>query len=415
MAKTTSMRSFLACVALAILPLFMAVNTVSAEGVSADRGKELFTSKCTSCHTIGKGKLIGPDLYGISERREEAWLIKWIRNNQELIKSGDADAIAVYEEYNKTAMTAFPELSDDDIRSILVYVEEKGNAAPAQAAGGAAAEAIVVEEDNTGAMVLLLTGLAMLLILLINLFVRIKNNLKSTAGLETPTLSESTKAYLKSNKYLIVIAVVLVVLGGLNDAWKGLIQVGVQQGYQPEQPIAFSHKIHAGQNGIDCNYCHSSARHSKTSGIPSANVCMNCHKYVTEGTITGTTEIAKIYAAVGFDPATREYIPGYKKQPIKWVRIHNLPDLAYFNHSQHVNVAGLECQECHGPIEEMDEVAQHSDLTMGFCIECHREREVDFENEYYAGLHEKLKAKFGKEGAITVQKIGGLECGKCHY
>jgi mono/diheme cytochrome c family protein len=414
MVKTTSMRSFLTCLALAVLPLIASVNNAVAEGVSADIGKELFTSKCTSCHSIGKGKLIGPDLYGVSERREESWLIKWIQNNQELIKSGDQDAIAIYEEYNKIAMTAFPELSDDDVRSILAYVVEKENEAPAVVVNEVSAEG-AAEEESTGSMVMILIGSAILLIMLINLFVRIKNNLKTSAGLETPTLKESTRSYLMSNKYIIVIAVVLVIIGGLNDIWGGLIKVGVHTDYQPEQPIAFSHKVHAGQNDIDCNYCHSSARHSKSSGIPSANVCMNCHNYITEGTVTGTTEISKIYAAVGFDPSTREYIPGYKKQPIKWVRVHNLPDLAYFNHSQHVNVGGLACQECHGPMEEMHEVKQQESLTMGFCIECHRTREVDFENEYYAGLHDKLKSRFGKKDAITVEKIGGLECGKCHY
>ncbi len=414
MAKTMAMRSFLTCLALAVLPIIASINTAVAQEVSADRGKELFTSKCTSCHKIGK-KMIGPDLTGISEKREESWLISWIRNNQEMIKAGDADAVAIYEEYNKTAMTAFPELSDDDIRSILVYIDEKASAAPPKQDPNTTGGEMMAQEDNTGSMVLLLIGLVLLLIMLINLFVRIKNNLKASAGMDTPTLQESAKEWLGANKYVIVIAVVLVIVGGLNDSWDALLKVGVQKDYQPEQPIAFSHKIHAGQNGIDCNYCHSSARHSKTSGIPSANVCMNCHKYVTEGSMTGTTEIAKIYAAVGFDPQTMDYIPGYKKQPIKWVKIHNLPDLAYFNHAQHVNVAGLECQECHGPIEEMHEVKQHSELTMGFCIECHRTKEVNFENEYYAGLHDKLKARFGKEDAITVQKIGGLECGKCHY
>ena len=185
--------------------------------------------------------------------------------------------------------------------------------------------------------------------------------------------------------------------------------------YQPEQPIAFSHKVHAGENGVDCNYCHSSARNSKHSGIPAANVCMNCHTYINEGAITGTTEISKIYDAIGFDPDTRTYIEGYEQKPIKWVRIHNLPDLSYFNHSQHVVAGKVECQTCHGPIEEMDVVYQHAELTMGWCIDCHRTTEVSMEgNEYYTELHAQLKEKYKGE-KITVDKIGGIECAKCHY
>ena len=97
------------------------------------------------------------------------------------------------------------------------------------------------------------------------------------------------------------------------------------------------------------------------------------------------------------------------------MRIHNLPDLVYFNHSQHVNVGQLECQECHGPVETMEEMYQYSELTMGWCINCHRETEVQFEkNGYYQDFHEELIEKYHGE-KITAAKIGGLECGKCHY
>jgi hypothetical protein len=194
-----------------------------------------------------------------------------------------------------------------------------------------------------------------------------------------------------------------------------LMGIGVTTNYQPEQPISFSHKIHAGDNGIDCNYCHSSARNSKTAGIPSANVCMNCHANITSGTNTGKIEIQKIYDAIGYNPDTREYIEDYEQKPIQWVRIHNLPDLAYFNHSQHVSVGGIECQECHGPVQEMDVVYQHSELTMGWCVDCHRETQIKMEgNEYYTKIHEQMKEKYAGQ-KITVDKMGGLECGKCHY
>jgi len=206
-----------------------------------------------------------------------------------------------------------------------------------------------------------------------------------------------------------------------------LFSVGVDQGYQPVQPIVFSHKIHAGDNKIDCQYCHSSAKHSKHSGIPSVNVCMNCHKSiaeVAENTVVVLEdrtlekaeldkEIAKVYKAAGWDAEELKYTGDTK--PIKWVRIHNLPDFVYFNHSQHVTVAGVQCQKCHGPVEEMEELYQHAPLTMGWCIDCHRETDVDLKgNEYYAKIHEQLAKKYGVD-KVTAAQLGGLECGKCHY
>ena len=200
------------------------------------------------------------------------------------------------------------------------------------------------------------------------------------------------------------------------------MQLGTNQGYMPVQPIHFSHKIHAGDNQIDCNYCHSSARVSKHSGIPSLNVCMNCHKTIYEYSGETTeeysktfydSEIQKLYKAVGWDDEAQEYTG--VTYPVKWVRIHNLPDFAYFNHAQHVSVAGIECQTCHGPVEEMEIMYQQSPLTMGWCINCHRETNVKVkDNEYYAKIHEELSKKYGVE-KLTVAQMGGLECGKCHY
>lgn len=197
----------------------------------------------------------------------------------------------------------------------------------------------------------------------------------------------------------------------------GMNEVGVQQGYAPTQPINFSHKLHAGEYAIDCQYCHSTASKSKSASIPSLNTCMNCHKYVKAAEkYNGKTspEIQKIYDAIGFNGDEMEYIADYKQQPIEWVRIHNLPDLSYFNHSQHVAVGNLECQTCHGPIQEMEKVYQYSTLQMGWCINCHRERGIDAENnDYYEQVHKQMKIE-GKD-YITVAENGGLECSKCHY
>jgi hypothetical protein len=186
----------------------------------------------------------------------------------------------------------------------------------------------------------------------------------------------------------------------------GLYSIGVQQGYAPKQPIAFSHKIHAGQYEIECKYCHTGALKGKQANIPSPNICMNCHSQIKRG----SPEIAKIYAAIGYDSVTASYTG--KQKPIEWVRVHNLPDLAYFNHSQHVNVAGVECQTCHGPIQEMDVVRQYSLLTMGWCIDCHRKTDVNTKGNAY---YDKLLELHNSKTPMKVEDIGGLECGKCHY
>jgi len=388
-------------------------------------GKKLFKQNCASCHKLDK-KLVGPALAGVSQRRSETWLIQWIRDNAALRASGDADAIAIFEEYGGSVMTAFPALSDDDIRSIIAYTDAtEAPAAGATPAVGATA-APAADENSPLTLIILGSFLALFLVLL----VRIRNTLRQVKGEEPTTILKDIDGFtrmLLNNKRMVTFLTIVLVLWFLQALYSYLSGIGVEQNYQPHQPIAFSHKVHAGQNKVDCNYCHSSARHSKHSGIPSANVCMNCHMYIDGSEITDSTtgqlkyggdrspEIAKIYEAIGWDPEKRAYVEGYEEKPIKWVRIHNLPDLAYFNHAQHVTAGGVECQTCHGPVETMDEVYQYSELTMGWCINCHRETEVKTEsNGYYAEMHNQLKAKYKGE-KITVEKIGGLECGKCHY
>jgi len=340
--------------------------------------------------------LIGPDLEGVSKKRNADWLKQWINSSSDFIASGDADAIAIFEEYNKVAMTSFY-FEDKDMDVLLAYLENP----PIEEKEVATTTA---ENDKGMSSSTILLLIAVFLFLLVYILTSIKNKLKTQLNQPTETLSETIinqgKAFLAENRNVAILGFV-VFIAVMKFTFDTLMGIGVTTNYQPEQPIAFSHKIHAGDNGIDCNYCHSSARSSKTSGIPSANVCI--------------AEIQKIYDAIGYDPETRTYIEGYKQQPIQWVRIHNLPDLAYFNHSQHVSVAKLECQECHGAVEEMDVVKQSSELTMGWCINCHRETEVKMEgNDYYTKMHEKMKEKYAGE-KITVEKMGGLECGKCHY
>jgi cytochrome c551/c552/Flp pilus assembly pilin Flp len=375
----------------------VALFSLSANIFAQSEGEQIFKSTgCTACHTIGGGKLVGPDLQGVLDRRSEDEIIKYVQNPADF------------------GVTLMPPqaLDADEIKAVLAYISSY-----VPEVKETTEEVVSKQEEGMSAIKKLLLA-ALILIVIIFTLTSVKNALKATLDQPTESVLESVNNFCKAflANFPAVVAVVfigfIIVLKIVFDAMMG---IGVTTNYQPEQPIAYSHKIHAGDNGIDCNYCHSGARNSKTAGIPSANVCMNCHTYISSGTNTGETEIAKIYDAIGFDVNTRSYIEGYKQKPIKWVRIHNLPDLSYFNHSQHVTVGKLECQECHGAVEEMDVVWQENDLTMGWCIDCHRETEVKMEgNDYYTSMHEKMKEKYAGE-KITVDKIGGLECGKCHY
>ena len=406
---------------LTFLLFFSFIFSANAQEVDAGRqtaGRKLFQSLCASCHKLDKA-LIGPALGGVEERRENDWLKSWIKNNIEFQKvNAEARQAA---EYATSAMTAFPQLSDAQIDDILYYTtvgDPKPAVAAVAAAGGANGS------TSPGWVLYFLAGaIVVAFIIIANLFKQI-SELKG--GPKAPTLRENLHDLydgVKDNTFLKVLFVIFGLLLGAYVAFGTLYSVGVDQNYQPIQPIAFSHKIHAGENKINCQYCHSSAKHSKHSGIPSVNVCMNCHMNIAEVAPTtkmeGYTtadmnkEIQKIYDAAGWDPETLTYTG--EEKPIKWVRIHNLPDFAYFNHSQHVTAGGLECQKCHGPVEEMTEMYQYSPLTMGWCINCHRETKVDLAgNEYYEKIHKQLADKYGVE-QVTVAQLGGLECGKCHY
>jgi len=374
--------------------------------------------------------MTGPALRNVETRLSESegldreWLYAWIRNSAGVIKSGDAYANKVYNDYGGAAMTAFPQLSDDDLNNLLAYTaeEKKAPAVPAAASG-------VQVNETTGGISneLILGALAILFILLAAGLYLVNKTLRRFASAQNIDLDVETgrkplwKAFVQ-NQFLMIVVAIFFLLSSAYFVFGFFMQVGVDQGYQPVQPIHYSHKIHAGDNGIDCKYCHSSARVSKHSGIPSLNVCMNCHKSIYE--YNGETtpeyskefydgEIKKLYAAVGWDDAEQKYTG--ETQPVKWVRIHNLPDFAYFNHSQHVTVAGVECQTCHGPVEEMEVMYQHAPLTMGWCINCHRETSVDVkDNAYYEKIHEELSKKYGVDN-LTAAQMGGLECGKCHY
>lgn len=401
--------------------LAISLIVISAVSHAQPNGEALFKANCTACHVVGDDVVVGPGLKNVHKKYTEEWLIKWIKNSQSLVKAGDAQAVAVYEKFNKVAMPAFS-LSDDEVKSLIAYIKdesEKAPAAPAAGTGAAVAAAGEEKEDNFPLV------LSMVLVILVSLYVilnRVQKGLQRVsdqrAGVPEPVVmkgKEGVKHWIRTRKKLIALLVIIGFVWGSVTGWNALAGIGIQQDYAPDQPIKFSHQIHVGQNKIDCRYCHSGAEKSKNAGIPSPNVCMNCHKYVKKGPKYGTEEISKIYAAVGWDPDKQQYTG--KQKAIEWTRIHNLPDHAYFNHAQHVKVGGVECQTCHGPVEEMETMKQFAPLTMGWCIQCHRDTPVKMEgNGYYSKeYHEKLKAMYGNDAKLTVEKLGGTECARCHY
>ena len=417
-------------------------------------GEKLFKANCTACHALGK-QVVGPDLKGVVDRLKTEqgldtdWLHKWIKDNKALRASGDKYANEVFEKFNKTEMQVFPNLTDKDIDDILAYTtnppveEPKVTADPAPGTPAAGTPA----NNTTSSIVIIsliaIAGLLVWILIKLRQLVKLGQSEELTGLNETrvKSFSEIYEKYHFIGKGLLAVLAILATYG----IWNWIMWIGVYKGYKPEQPIYFSHKIHAGENKIDCQLCHSSAKYGKVSEIPSMNVCMNCHrsiseyngKYLEPGKDKAfyDGEIQKIYAATGWDPAKQQYTG--KTTPVEWTRIHNMPDFVYFNHSQHVvageqaiinsfnkknpdNKIDVVCKACHGKIDTMNVVQMANDFTMGWCIECHRTTEIDMNNgynkEYFKNLHEKLKKQYPKDGGkITVDAIGGLECGKCHY
>jgi mono/diheme cytochrome c family protein len=408
-----------------LLSLCFTLNLTAQEPDIA-KGKSLFNANCASCHKLNK-KLIGPALKGVSAKYEKEWLYSWIKNSAAMIKSGDERAVAIYEEYNKVAMNSFTQLSNEDIDNILAYTDYVPPKPEAPVSGAPVGENMGSSPVNDIVLVLLSFILIVLIVLLLLINKTLKNLIPESDNLDKNKIDPKRipiwKAFVQ-NQFLVLVSVVVLLLSSAYFAYGYMLQIGVDQGYMPIQPIHYSHKIHSGDNQIECQYCHSSAKKSKHSGIPSLNVCMNCHENIAdyngeEDLEKGytkdfyTNEIKKLYKAVGWDENSQSYTGDV--EPVKWVRIHNLPDFVYFNHAQHVTVAGIDCQKCHGPVEEMEILYQHSPLTMGWCINCHRETNIKVkDNEYYTKIHEELSKKYGVK-ELTAAQMGGLECGKCHY
>jgi len=386
--------------------VFAQKDQIPTDEAIIEQGKGLFTDfACNTCHAVDK-KLIGPALAGVYDRNDLPWLYAFVKNSQKVIASGDDYAVDLFNEYNKTLMQPM-QLEDDQILSIMAYIKyTEDNPVLVEAAvateGGAVAEGgIPTKYMNiiVGSLVVVLVLILIVLVMIIGVLTKYLKEKEDLDEADVEIINErfSIGSFFRSPGVIGIITFLVVALGAKNTL-DGLLTIGVQQGYAPTQPIAFSHKVHAGTYEIDCQYCHTGVEISKNANIPSVNICMNCHSSIK----TDSKEIQKLYAAQE------------SGQPIEWVRVHNLPDLAYFNHSQHVTVGEVVCQTCHGEIQEMEVVEQFSPLTMGWCIDCHRNTELNTKDN---GYYDKLVELHNKTSKIpmTVEDNGGLECAKCHY
>jgi hypothetical protein len=409
--------------------LFLSFLVFSWINSSAQEGKTLFQQKCAACHNIFKD-LTGPALMGLEGRGQ--WsdhniILEWVHNPPGFMKN-DPYTQGLQKKFG-TIMQSFPELTIKDVDAIVSYINSEVAAANAPQAPG---QTSAKPEKSNNAIIFGVISLIMAIIALI--LMQVNSNLKKLSDDHEGILRPEPVPFYKNKVYIAIVSILLFIVGGYYVT-KGAIGLGRTKDYQPVQPIYYSHKVHAGINQINCLYCHGSAWEGKHANIPSVNVCMNCHKAITEYSdkspklydekgdeINATAEIQKLYKYAGFDPKNPNNWDPSKAKPIEWTRIHNLPDHVFFSHAQHIRAGKVQCQTCHGEITAMDEVKQFSELSMGWCVNCHRQTKVDFNydstkgNKFYS-IYEKFHNDFksGKMDSITVKDIGGTECQKCHY
>ena len=415
------------------------------------QGEGLFKAKCATCHQPHKNGT-GPKLFEARKRWADAGegdlITSWVKNNAQLRASGkSARAKAIFEEYKGSVMTAFTDLKDAEVISILDWVDAQPDPASVAAPGpggptDGAVDPAAEEEGGDMWMWIIISVLFVIIILSVG---GVRRQLKISVG---ESSAEDDQTYLSEFKTWawkyrlpVGLGVLVIIISLIVTVFQGLGRINVVENYQPSQPIAFPHDKHAGVNGIDCKYCHNSVTKSKSAGIPTVNVCMNCHKQISGDGKPYAAEVKKIYAAAGWDPTGPGRYTG-KTKPIVWNKVHVLPDHVYFNHSQHVVVGGIDCKQCHGDMTKMTEAVKvqpvaelnkiegnvklsKPTLTMGWCIECHGAKGVslgDGKNGYYDEIHKRLRdndkslyKKYLKDGKVSVSELGGWECAKCHY
>lgn len=352
--------------------LFFAVCRAGAGEAPSQFQKDaaLFQAKCAKCHTVGRGDRVGPDLKGLSDRREKAWVVGFITKTESYLNN-DPEAKKLLARFNGVRMEA-TNLSEAQAEGLLNYINaaSKGPVAPEEEPEPEVedrAAKVKTPDEGRGAF---LPGIAAAL------FVLALAAVAWQAGLAVP-------------------AAILLALAAGAGYWslggrRYHRLLGDQQGYAPMQPIAYSHETHAGKLKIDCIYCHYGAARSDVAGVPPLSVCMNCHGVVRKaaGAKEPSAEIATLVAIW-------ETRLSSAPQTIQWNRIHDLPDFSHFSHRVHV-ANNIMCQECHGPVQEMARLRQASSLSMGWCVNCHRKTKSD------APSHWKRSG-------------GPLDCAACHW
>jgi len=429
------------------------INAQIFEGGDAVKGEKLFKSNCAACHKANNETLAAPGLGGIAERwgASEELLVQWIKNPKKALDSGDPYIKQMYAANKQFGMMAGQLVEETDIKDIMAYIQNP----PVKDGAPKTNECETIHDNDTvftGNSTIWYVLIALLFVILAATTFSVSKSLKTTLDIrdgKTPvdlTPGQALKAWMWKRRVLVGISGFVITCWLIGAGYGDLMDIGVYEGYEPEQPIQFSHSIHNCENDIDCEYCHFLARKSKHAGIPPVNVCMNCHKGIKKGSITGDTEISKIHEAIGFDPKSGSYIDGYEEKPIKWVKVHNLPDHVYFSHQQHVEVGDIDCKQCHGPVDTFvsGRIAPVSEinaqtgvpgliqlekptLTMAWCVECHNKKEIDLTtNGYYEEMHKRMTEKGNElgnkeyarimdDGKVTVREMGGWECAKCHY
>jgi cytochrome c2 len=465
------------------VPMLMLLGLTVSISYGQDKSAELFQKNCSICHKISAEKLIGPGLAGVTQRRDKAWIAKFIRSSKTVIESGDKTAVQLFNDNNKIPMPEHMFLSDADINGLISYIENyKEPVAKALTVDAGKKDGFSLHEIQRGERMfygqipfekgtlncvtchntvrtdslnwnpsaydlaqawLEKDGTNLYQVMANPTSQKMKDahgNVQLTEQevyLISAFLSDVGKTGLVKEKtfplrlllflvfgVLMALALidlifthrvkykiihVLILISGLSVHTVMAVQEGQRLGrtknYMPDQPIKFSHKVHAGQNKTDCKYCHSSAMFGKSAGIPSSNLCLNCHSVVKVGARSGRFEINKIYRAEK------------SGQSIPWMRVHNLPEHVFFSHAQHVGAGKVACETCHGKVAEMDIIKQYSDLSMGWCVNCHRKTNVNFKDNHYYDNYKKLHddLKSGKIDKVTVEQIGGIDCMKCHY
>jgi len=427
--------------------------------LSAQEGEKLFKANCASCHNPVKNAT-GPKMQGVLQKwidaGEEELIYKWVQNPSKLYNSGKSKMAKAIWDWSPTAMTPQGHLSREEVESIFAYVDNYAPPVAAVGGGVSSGDSITTESDSSEYWWWIIS---FILVFVLFAILGVRRELSAAVAAKEGLLVDPTSTFVTSaqqwflrNWFVTVLLVVGVALFAGVELFGRAYQLGVYEDYMPSQPVAYSHKLHAGKMGIECKYCHHSAEKSKHAGIPSVNVCMNCHAIVHEGPQYGTEEIDKLHKASGYNKNKQAYTTdefGDRiEEPIVWNKAHNLPDHVYFSHAQHVhtNTGNIDCRQCHGPvqtytlgrvstIDEVNAYAATDDgmergliqltkplLTMGWCIECHNKKEIDLTSSgYYKEIHNRIKLradinnKIFEDDKVTVKELGGWECAKCHY